>query len=267
MAAASLVLWLVAWRGGGAERRALIVDQLSDTVPNVTFTADATWKLANAQYAVDYVGGRDVTVDFYRHLPRRKYDLVIVRGHSGRMQVDDQSLSAEVPEFTEDAALFTSEPWDRLRYREEQMNRSLSISRYDVRQDPSYFGITPKFIRDSMQGNLAGATIVLMGCDGLRGVALASAFRARGASVVIGWNEPVTAQRTDDAALRLIDHLVIDRMSAQVAVSTTMEEVGVDPTHHSELVIYGAEPLPAVPAPLPLNGAVAGLAPPVPFGN
>ncbi len=236
---------------GGGQRRAVIIDQLNDTAPNPAFAAEAQRTLRPAGYAVDYVSGSAVDVDLFRHLPDHRYDLVIVRAHSGRLQVEGQTLATEHPEFTDDAALFTSEPWSSSKYLDEQRDHRLSIARYDVRADPSFFGITPKFIRDSMQGRLGGATIVLMGCDGLRGGALATALRERGAGDVIGWDELVTAARTDDATLRLLGHLAAGGSTSQ-AVASTMSEIGSDPDHHSALLVYGSQTgAPVEPLPRP----------------
>ncbi len=75
---------LLAGRGDSPSRpfTAAIVDQLSLTQPNPEFIGQARGLLAQAGYLVDYYPGEQVTVDFYRDLPTRNYDLIILRVHS-----------------------------------------------------------------------------------------------------------------------------------------------------------------------------------------
>ena len=75
-------------------KRAVIVDQLSLTQPNPEFISDARGTLAAAGYTVEYIPGEDVTVDIYRSLPDRDYDLVLLRVHAG--------ITTEVNEATGD---------------------------------------------------------------------------------------------------------------------------------------------------------------------
>src|SRR3972149_8656122 len=68
--------------GGGSEtatKSAAIVDQLSLTQPNPEFVSSARGILAEAGYGVDYFPGEQGTVDLYRTLPERHYDLIILR--------------------------------------------------------------------------------------------------------------------------------------------------------------------------------------------
>jgi hypothetical protein len=58
-----------------------------------------------------------------------------------------------------------------------------------------------------MQGSFRGATLLMMGCEGLKSPALGEAFLARGASHYVGWNRTVTASETDAAALTFLRKL------------------------------------------------------------
>ena len=109
-----VALVLVLLRGGDEEQgppKAAIVDQLSITVPNPAFVLDATSKLEQEGYTVDYYPGEEVTVSFYRQLPFFNYDVIVFRSHSDRLQsIDDRGESFD--EFV----LFTSEPSSDDRY-------------------------------------------------------------------------------------------------------------------------------------------------------
>lgn len=232
--AAGAISWLVFLSGDSARPpKAAIIDQLSLTTPNPEFLEQAGAMLEPAGYTVDYYEGEQVTVDFFRDLPTRGYDLLIFRVHGAR--------NVEAPE--EETALFTGEPYSDRRYLEDQRNRRLAVAYYepqDVELGPAFFAIPPPFVRASMKGEFGGAVVVLMGCDVLRGEALAAAFVDRGASAVIGWNDEVSAAHTDAATERLLEHLVRDGQPPQQAVATTMAELGPDPAFGAELLAYTA---------------------------
>jgi hypothetical protein len=245
--ATALVLWLLAGLALAAAAvlpadsrarlvRAVIVDQLSLTSPNPDFAAQATDMLERAGYAVDYVPGERVTVDFYRALPEREYGLLIFRTHGGRSYLDGLA--------TDNASLFTSEPYTTTRYAEEQRDRLLTVNSYgdSVPADTGlYFGIPAGFVTWSMHGDLEGATVILMGCDVLRGEGLAGAFVSRGAGAVVGWDGPVSAAHTDAATLLVLRQLLRAGLPAQEATAAAMAELGPDPFYDSALVSYRPE--------------------------
>src|SRR3990170_1695590 len=86
-------LWLadLITGSGPAGPSAVIVDQLSLTYPNPAFAEAATETLEEAGHRVEYFAGEQVTVDLYRSLPRRGYDLILLRAHSGRIRTEDLS--------------------------------------------------------------------------------------------------------------------------------------------------------------------------------
>jgi len=91
-----------------------------------------------------------------------------------------------------------------------------------------------------VRGDFDGATVIVMGCDALRSDVLASAFVDKGATAVIGWDGPVSAEETDSATERLLRHLVADKHSTPEAVAKTMAEVGPDLSYSSSLRLYPA---------------------------
>lgn len=242
--------------GGGP--RALILDQLDLTHPNPAFVAAATEILTQAGYRVDYIPGREVTVDTYRGLAERDDDLIILRSHSARRAESEDALADDVTLFT--AERFT---WDRhadaIRgkrvgavYNEFEQAIATHEAAYWASAEPPvtptpdsgetfegqklFFGVRGAFIEQDMRGRFTRRpTVILMGCDGLRSPRLARAFAARGAGDFISWDQPVSPERTDAATETLLRHLLIDRLPVAEAVARTMEAVGEDAVHGSTL--------------------------------
>ncbi len=228
---ASFVFWPSA--GGDHTLRATIVDQLSLTFPNEQFVEDATAKLEAAGYEVDYVPGEDVTVNFYRRLPDRDYDVILFRSHADRLQAETKD-----GEQVDEVILFTSEAYSTERYGSDQAANNVVIARYRDGGDP-YFGIGAGFI-DGGSG-YDDATIIMMGCEGLLSERTAAAFVDRGADLYISWSETVSAAHTDAATDVLLQYLLLDELPASDAVARTMAELGPDPTYGSELLIYPSD--------------------------
>ena len=227
--------------------RAAIVDQLSLTFPNQAFVEEATRTLEQAGYVVDYYPGEQVTVDFYRDLPTRDYDMLVVRAHSA--QAIDNEIA--VDEF-----LFSSEPYSKTKYLDEQRDRRLTVAyaletdarslgraelQEAIKKAPKYFGVASGFIESSTRGDFEDATVVLMGCDVLSLKRLAGAFVGKGADAVVGWDNSVSAGHTDAATTRFLRHLVTDGRTVDEAVAQTMDEVGPDPVYGAKLLLYAPE--------------------------
>jgi len=230
---------LVLGRGGeeSAGPKAAIVNQLSLTQPNPDFVSSARSLLAEAGYLVDYFEGEQVTVDLYRSLPQRDYDMVILRVHAGITTEVDAS-SGERTE-TEYVSLFTGEPYTPGKYPDEELNR-LGRARYHEGADP-LFGIGPDFVTDSMEGRFNDTLIVMMGCDGLRSQRTAQAFLDKGAQAFVSWTRPVSASHTDAATERLLERLLIEGQPTSEAVRQTAAELGPDPAYEGELRVLEAD--------------------------
>ncbi|HET9476032.1 MAG TPA: hypothetical protein VFP63_00945 [Dehalococcoidia bacterium] len=216
---------------GGSEdgsHRAAIVDQLSLTAANPGFVERTRELLESNGYGVDYFEGTDVTVDLYRTLPERGYDLVILRVHS----------TAEVSRGEEDVtsvSLFTGQNYSRDLYHEEQVQGRVGFAQY-TEDGPMYFGVTSDFVRDSMQGQFNDALVIMMGCQGFINDRGAEAFAEKGARTFIGWDGLVSAKHTDEAVGDLLGHIVRDGDDPQEAVTRTMLDVGPDPDFGSQLI-------------------------------
>lgn len=231
-------------------KTAAIVDQLSSTLPNPDFVQEATDTLEQAGFEVDYYPGEEVTVEFYRDLPSHGYELIILRVHSA-VPMKDLGVQADVPQdivervlaaVGDNALLFTSEPYQRSRYLEEQRGLRLFPVRYSG-DDPGdlHFAIASDFVRSSMKGEFDQSTVILMGCSGLTFDSTAAAFAERGAAAVVGWDGPVSADHTDAATERLLRHLLIDGLTIREAVAQTAAEVGRDPVYDSALLVHPPE--------------------------
>jgi len=221
-------------RSGESTPRALIVDQLDQTFPNPAFVKEAGTLLTDAGYHVYYTPGKRATVDFYRDLGRGDYDVIVLRTHVARL------LDATRQNLGDDAILFTSEPYTATRYLKDQLAWRLGPAYYYPGGD-QYFGLLPEFITSNVRGDFNGATVIVMGCDGLKSNKMAEAFVRKGAQAFISWDGDVSADHTDAATERLLQHLVVDKLGTQEAVARTMTEVGPDPSYGSKLVLYPAE--------------------------
>ena len=234
---AALTYALLAGGGDDAQPRpltAVIVDQLALTYPNPEFVEEATQTLRDAGYAVDYVPGEDVTVDFYRDLPSQGYDMVVLRIHAARHQNNQSGTEILLPE------LFTAEPYSLTEHTWEREQGYLGSVAYYEGDEETFFGIGPAFVAARMRGNFDGATVVMMGCNGLISDQMAAAFIRRGAGAFVSWDDLVSAAHTDAATLSLLGHMFGDELSPGDAAVATMNDVGPDPYYGSVLLSYSA---------------------------
>ena len=248
--AIGIAVAVMSWQGASSEPkelRAAIVDQLALTEPNPSFSEKATELLQEAGYTVDYYPGEQVTVDFYRDLPTFKYDLLVMRTHTARFEGESLTLDDPVRRqqvldaFGQDVFFFTSELYDRSKYAEERDAFRLFAVRYRQGGDERYFGVTPHFIESSMRGSFDGATIIIMGCDGLLFENTPQALVEKGAKAVIGWDGLVTSSHTDAATERLLQHLVVEGLPLGEAVQKAMTDVGTDQAYGNSLKVYPQE--------------------------
>jgi len=212
--------------------KAAIIDHLSISQPNQAFVENATAILEEAGYEVYYFEGEQVTVDFYRNLPAQDFSFIVFRVHStGESTVEEVDLDWVV--------LFTSEPYSDLKYLyPEQTNAELVYVMFTTGDSQRYFGITPLFVKNRMNGNFKDTAIIVMGCDGLRYYSMAEAFKERGAKVYISWTGPVLADHTDTGTLHLLNQLLLHRVPVSEAIIDTRNKVGPDPIYESQIMFY-----------------------------
>lgn len=235
-----------------SQLKAAIVDHLSLTQPNQTFIQTATTILETANYTVDYYPGGKVDVEFYKNLPTHDYSLIVLRVHSALRDPAGRPL-----------VLFTSQPYSKKKYQLEQVTDRIVPVTYtteEAKKGIFYFGITPKFVRQDMKETFLNTAIIMMGCNGLTYTDMAQAFIDKGAKVYIGWSLAVSASFTDQATIRLLQHLIIEKQTIKKAASDTMKEVGPDPLYES-ILLYSPDSvdnyiIPNSPSNLILNDTI-----------
>lgn len=214
------------------ELKAVIVDQLSLTFPNQAFIQAAVNILEGANYSIDYYAGEKVTVEFYRNLPAHGYKVILLRVHSaGHTFFGAENLQ-----------LFTSETYSSNKHVTEQLAGQVGRVKYNLEDEIAYFGIPHNFVQQCMNSSFRNTVIIAMGCDGLNGTQMASAFIEKGANTYVGWDGSVTSEHTDEATTHLLQHLVSDDETIRQAVESTMSDVGPDPQYHSQLNYYPRMP-------------------------
>ena len=196
-----------------------IVDHLSrkEETENETFKNSSIGILETAGFNVTYYPGDEVTVNFFRNLVSNNHGLIVLRVHSAIVG-DSTNLG-----------LFTWEVEDENKYNtpsapyyDDVLNKRI-VRAYLPDDSTPYFAIAPGFVQK--YGDLQDATVIMMGCDGLKHATMAEAFVEKGAKVCIGWDGLVSTSHTDRATTRLLQHLAQGNTLGQ-AVEKTMDEVG-----------------------------------------
>ena len=196
--------------------RAVLIDELSGTIPDPSFINQTQVSLSKAGYTLDYVAPADVTVEYFASLPLKGYDLILIRAHT-----------------TAWPAIITSEPYSSAHYQYEQLTDRVVAGGLDK----VYFAITPGFVSHEMRGDFGGAIIVVMGCGGPSNLDLANSFLERGATAYIGWDGLVSASHTD-AATEAIVGMISQRDTARDAVNQASNSLGPDPIYNGQLTYY-----------------------------
>jgi len=223
--------------------KAAIIDQLYEDYPNEDFHQKATEYLETAGYQVDVFTTESITVDFYKSLPKKNYQFVVVRTH-GVVGSEDSSVM-----------LFTGERYTEDKYIQEQLfghvlkgtpflERSFEASKHDSSEwvivndtyrylktpvqieDDSvgdYFVISPKLVSESMDGKFPGTIFVLGGCNTMEDTSMAESLVKRGASTVVGWEVPISSAQNDFTLLQVLKETLINDMDIKDAVDFVRE--------------------------------------------
>ena len=218
--------------------QAAIVDQLGGVYPNQDFIQEVYKDLTSAGFKVRIYMYDEVTIDVYRSLPSRGYKVIVLRVHSAIPL--KELVRRSYPIKGEPVFLFTNEPYDKNRYLPEQLTDQI-VQVQVTNSSPSYFGIGPKFVKQSMTGRFPGTLIILSSCAGLYSSDLADALIERGASAIVSWNVLVELSQTDEAIAFLLKELCFEQLNVKQAVETTMSKVGSDPKYGATLLYYPTE--------------------------
>ncbi|MFC1993620.1 hypothetical protein ACFLV3_07465 [Chloroflexota bacterium] len=183
----------------GTQPTAAIVDQLYSLHPNPAFVDEITQLLEGYGFKVDAYQGTQITVNFYKELPKHGYQLIIFRAHSGlmaRIEGDDVLV-------TNTTYLFTDEEYSERKYVKEQLNDQMLMAEM-TKGYPHVFAVNSKFIKESMNGKFNNTAIVMMGCSTALFEDMAVAFCIKGASIYFGWDNLVGIEHVDETTIYLV---------------------------------------------------------------
>lgn len=223
--------------------KAVIIDQLYETIPNEAFHEKATEFLEEAGFKVDIFTTKQITIDLYKNLPSMNYEFIVIRTHGlGEKYLDGPVM------------LFTGERYSEEKYITEQLSGQvqkgsplvfLDFQPQDssawtvvnetyrilsspvntvVNSEDEYFVIPPKFIDEAMVGKFPKTTFLLGGCNTMSNPSMAQSLINRGASSVIGWDNTVGSYDNDVMMLWLLEDILINQMDPQDAIDKSMEK-------------------------------------------
>jgi hypothetical protein len=197
--------------------KAAIIDQLGSSklaasvrFENRTFVEVAKELLHGRFSVVDYYSD-NATVEQYKELASRGYKLIVWRAHSA---LDLKSKYVAISATDK----YRSDYYDA--YLD---NEQLTLCNITGDSDLSkmYLGITPKFVKEVMNGRFEDTAIILMSCNGLRNgyYGTAHAFEDKGARVFISWDEWVDFQDNDYATSLLLRYLLSENDTVSVSTN------------------------------------------------
>ena len=200
-----------------SEAKAAIIDQLGSSKldkairdENQTFLESAKELLYKRFSVIDYYSD-NATVEQYRQLASAGYKLILWRAHSA-LDLDTKYI-----------AISTTEKNDSISYKQYySLYYDGKLTLVNITGDPTlYWGITSTFIDQVMTGTFQDTVIVLMSCNGLQQDYLltAQAFEAKGAKVIISWDNWVSTSDNDYATSLLLQYLIDENDTVSVAVS------------------------------------------------
>ena len=216
--------------------KAAIVDQLYVLEPNQDFIDQVKAHLEAVGFEVDIYQGEQVSVNFYRQLPKHQYKLIIFRAHSGLMQRQEDSQVM----VKEETYLFTGEAYSKTKYVREQLTDQMLPARM-TEDYPLVFAINSKFLLTSAAGRFQDTAVIMMGCGTTYLNDMAGAFVLKGASTYIGWDSGVGIGYVDKATLVLLQNLCIEELTVEEAIAETMVQEGADPSTGARLRYYPTE--------------------------
>jgi len=208
-------------RSDTSVRRAVIIDPLYTADPGCH--DEMASLLEGRGYRVDSFRGEEVTVERLRKMGA--YRVVVLRVHS----TCNHGM----------VWLFTGEKYSPDKYVLEQLADEVHKARPSLEEE-HVFAVGSDFVRHFMEDRFSGALVVLMGCDGLTGTDLAEAFVEEGASAYVSWDGPVSLEHTDEAFLRLLEAMTVQRLTLGEAVGYANDLVGADPNYNSTIAFYPA---------------------------
>jgi len=208
---------------------AIIVDGLSDEFPNESLISLTKHHLEIYGFNVTVVSGDNLTIDCYRDILSRGYDVLIFRIHGGFYAEGGEVL----------VGLFSNEVFDPNKYVDEQSRGFVAIGRPYVNPEKEVFAITTDFVRT--YGNFRNSIVMVFSCYSMVSDSMARAFVDRGASIYIGWKGAVNPDLNDFALDRLIYYLFVENLTISNAISRTMIDYMIKHKTEIPLLYYPEE--------------------------
>lgn len=185
--------------------KAAIVDQLGSTFESKSFVGNVTEILQRCDFKVVYNRSAEITVNFYRNLPKSNVGVILLRVHSA------------IRNNTNFVDFFTSENYPDGTYDEYGDALSIAWLPWEL-PNKKYYAIGPRFVEEFMDGTFPKSVVIAMGCDSLNGTSMAQAFINRGAKLYIGWTGSVALEDSDNATIKLLDLLFAQNETIKDAV-------------------------------------------------
>jgi hypothetical protein len=196
-----------------SEAKAAIIDQLGSSKldafvcdPNQTFIESAEELLYKRFSVIDYYSD-NATVEEYSKLASQGYKLILWRAHSA-LALNSNYI-----------AISTTENESSIENYGQYPDGSLTLC--NITGDPTlYIAITPTFIEQVMTGTFQHTVIVLMCCNGLEQgyLGTAKALEAKGAKVIISWNNWISDSDNDYGTSILLHYLIDENETVSEAV-------------------------------------------------
>jgi len=222
-------------------QKAVIIDQLYNEFPNENFQKKAKEYLESVGYEVDIFTTDQITVDFYKNLPKMNYKYVIIRTHgvsedgndnsvglfTGEKYSDEKYISEQLFGYIKKGAtlldlLFVpdtskSEGWVRINSTYSELKSPVRV--IDNTTD-EYFVISSSFVNNVMVGNFDKTIFILGGCSTLSDPSFANSLIKRGALVVVGWEDQVGSYTNDQIILKILDDTLVQKMELKESVES-----------------------------------------------
>ena len=207
-----------------------IIDSFYSTTPR--FTDEAVNYIKSQGLKVNTYKEKNITVDFYKKLPRYSNSILLLRLHSGTRN------ATGTPTY-----LFTTQLYNPTDYFWEQMGGVImagKTSPTDPNEKP-VFTVGPQFITTMLEGQFNDTIVILSSCYGLTTADLATEFIKKGVKAFISWDDRVSLFHTDRASTLLLKLLIENKMTVSEAVASVMNSIGPDPDYKSVLRYFPAQ--------------------------
>jgi len=200
--------------------KAIIIDGIGLTKPNLSFLRVVYETLSQAGFDVEIYIGRQVTMKLLDNM--KGYKLIVLRVHSA------------VDAVYGDLYLFSAEAYNPEQYIYEQLyGEYREAYTFDMSEGP-YFAIRADLLGD--YDGLKDTVIILMGCNGTSSDNSIRRFFDRGVKAIIAWDGYVSLEYTDKVTSTLLRLVYTEKLSYSEAVQKIMNDMGPDPIWRSKLV-------------------------------